>query len=121
MSTVRAAGQKTGSNSVRFYKIYKIYIDPSAIRIQNQVKYRSPVQAIRCRKAAGPGRGFVERIAHQMPKIEEETQRSQAASRMPKNSLFFEKLVPVILVVFSLITLGLVAFAVGILTGLILF
>ena len=56
-----------------------------------------------------------------MPNSEEETRGGQAASRMPKNSLFFEKLVPVILVVFSLITLGLVAFAVGILTGLIPF
>lgn len=43
------------------------------------------------------------------------------ASRMPRNSLFFEKVVPALLVLMGLVTLGLILFAVGVLLGLIHF
>ncbi len=43
------------------------------------------------------------------------------SSRMPGNSIFFEKIVPVLLVVFGIVMVGLVLFAAGVLLGLIKF
>lgn len=40
-------------------------------------------------------------------------------SRMPKDSLYFEKLVPALLISFGVITIVLIIFAAGILLGLI--
>lgn len=42
-------------------------------------------------------------------------------SHMPKNSLFFEKIVPVSLVTMSIVTIGLVLFAAGVILGIIQF
>jgi len=42
-------------------------------------------------------------------------------SRIPKGSVFFEKIVPVLLVVMGILTIGLILFALGILLGLIQF
>jgi hypothetical protein len=43
------------------------------------------------------------------------------SSRMPGNSVFFEKIVPVLLVVMGIVMIGLVVFAAGILLGFIKF
>jgi hypothetical protein len=54
----------------------------------------------------------------------EETMASQPYNRkshIPKNSLFFEKLIPVTLIVLGLITLGLMLFAAGVLLGIVHF
>ena len=45
----------------------------------------------------------------------------QRSSRMPAHSLFFEKVVPVLLGVFGLVMVGLVIFAAGVLLGWIKF
>lgn len=42
-------------------------------------------------------------------------------SRMPKDSFFFEKVVPASLVVMGIVTLGLIVFAAGVLFGLVKF
>lgn len=42
-------------------------------------------------------------------------------SHMPKNSFFFEKVVPVSLAVMGIVTLGLIVFAAGVLLGLVKF
>jgi hypothetical protein len=42
-------------------------------------------------------------------------------SHMPKDSLFFEKIVPVSLAVMGIVTLGLILFAAGVLLGLVKF
>jgi len=42
-------------------------------------------------------------------------------SHMPKDSVLFEKVVPVLLVLFGLITFGLILFAAGIALGMIQF
>lgn len=52
-----------------------------------------------------------------------DSQRSEIRRRahMPPNSIFFEKLVPVILVILGVICAGLILFAAGVLLGLIQF
>jgi hypothetical protein len=42
-------------------------------------------------------------------------------SHMPKDSFFFEKVVPVSLAVMGIVTLGLIVFAAGVLLGLVKF
>lgn len=42
-------------------------------------------------------------------------------SNMPKDSFFFEKIVPVSLAVMGIVTLGLILFAAGVLLGLVKF
>lgn len=46
---------------------------------------------------------------------------SKGASRMPANSLFFEKLVPILLALLGVVMLALVLFAAGVLLGLVKF
>jgi hypothetical protein len=45
----------------------------------------------------------------------------RGASRMPSNSLFFEKLVPILLALLGLVMFTLVLFAAGVLLGLVKF
>lgn len=40
---------------------------------------------------------------------------------MPKNSLLFEKIIPAVLILFAVVTVGLIGFAVGVLLGWITF
>ena len=40
---------------------------------------------------------------------------------MPKGSLFFEKIVPILLAIMGIITLGLILFAAGVILGIIQF
>ena len=40
---------------------------------------------------------------------------------MPSNSVFFDKIVPVLLVVFGIVMIGLIFFAAGVLLGLVKF
>lgn len=47
--------------------------------------------------------------------------RKTGRSHIPHNSLFFEKFVPALLILMTIITVGLVLFAVGVLLGLIRF
>lgn len=47
--------------------------------------------------------------------------KTNSNSHMPKNSVFFEKLVPIALVAMGVITLGLMLFAAGIALGVIHF
>jgi hypothetical protein len=47
--------------------------------------------------------------------------RLNSKSHIPKNSVFFEKIVPVALFLMGLITLGLILFATGVLLGIIQF
>jgi hypothetical protein len=49
------------------------------------------------------------------------TTHRNGKSHMPQNSVFFEKVVPVLLVILGIITLGLMLFAAGVLLGLIHF
>ena len=42
-------------------------------------------------------------------------------SHIPKDSLFFEKIVPISLIVLGLITLGLIIFAAGVILGIVHF
>ncbi len=42
-------------------------------------------------------------------------------SHIPRNSVFFEKIVPVALLVMGMITLGLILFAAGVLLGIVHF
>lgn len=42
-------------------------------------------------------------------------------SHMPKDSFFFEKLVPVSLAIMGIVTLGLIVFAAGVLLGFVKF
>lgn len=46
---------------------------------------------------------------------------AKSKSHMPKDSLFFEKIVPVFLVAMGVITLGLILFAAGVLLGIVQF
>lgn len=46
---------------------------------------------------------------------------ARSKSHMPENSFFFEKAVPVLLVVFGVVMAGLILFAAGVLLGLIHF
>jgi hypothetical protein len=50
-----------------------------------------------------------------------EANRSNSKSHMPKNSIFFEKVVPASLLVMGIITLGLILFAAGVLLGIVKF
>jgi hypothetical protein len=47
--------------------------------------------------------------------------KANSKSHMPRNSFFFEKLVPIALIAMGVITLGLMLFAAGIALGLIHF
>ena len=45
----------------------------------------------------------------------------KSKSHMPKDSLFFEKIVPISLIAMGVITLGLILFAAGVILGIIQF
>jgi len=45
----------------------------------------------------------------------------KSKSHMPKNSVFFEKIVPISLITMGIITLGLMIFAVGVILGIVQF
>ena len=47
--------------------------------------------------------------------------RVNSKSHMPKNSLLFEKLVPISLIIMGVVTVGLILFAAGVLLGLVKF
>lgn len=47
--------------------------------------------------------------------------RVSSKSHMPKNSILFEKLVPISLILMGVITVGLILFAAGVLLGLVKF
>lgn len=46
---------------------------------------------------------------------------SNSKSHIPKNSILFEKIVPVALILMGIITLGLILFAAGVLLGIVKF
>jgi hypothetical protein len=46
-------------------------------------------------------------------------EKKDGKSHMPENSILFEKIVPVLLVVLGVITAGLIVFAAGVLVGII--
>lgn len=50
-----------------------------------------------------------------------EEKRADSKSHMPKNSILFEKVIPVSLVVLGILTLGLILFAAGVLLGIVKF
>jgi hypothetical protein len=50
-----------------------------------------------------------------------QTPAKTSSSRIPPNSLLFEKVIPALLIVLGLITLGLMLFAAGVLLGVIQF
>lgn len=50
-----------------------------------------------------------------------EEKRADRKSHMPKNSILFEKVIPVSLVVLGILTLGLILFAAGVLLGIVKF
>jgi hypothetical protein len=52
-------------------------------------------------------------------KVKSTAQRSN--SHMPEKSLFFEKIVPILLLVLGIVMLGLILFAAGVLIGLVQF
>jgi len=45
----------------------------------------------------------------------------KSKSHMPKDSLFFEKIVPISLITMGIITLGLILFAAGVILGIVRF
>ena len=45
----------------------------------------------------------------------------KSKSHMPQNSVFFEKIVPIVLIILGIIMLGLMLFAAGVLVGLVHF
>jgi hypothetical protein len=45
----------------------------------------------------------------------------KSKSHMPKDSLFFEKIVPISLITLGIITLGLILFAAGVILGIVHF
>lgn len=45
----------------------------------------------------------------------------KSKSHMPKDSLFFEKIVPISLITMGIITLGLILFAAGVILGIVQF
>jgi hypothetical protein len=47
--------------------------------------------------------------------------RAKGKSHMPKDSLFFEKIVPISLITMGIITLGLILFAAGVILGIVHF
>ena len=50
-----------------------------------------------------------------------QTKKTRQASRIPQNSPFFEKVVPALLIVMAVVTVGLILFALGVLVGLVSF
>ena len=52
---------------------------------------------------------------------QEKRAAQRSASHMPKNSIFYEKVVPILLAVMGLVTVGLILFAAGVLFGLVKF
>lgn len=53
--------------------------------------------------------------------MSEIAKQKKVASRMPSNSLFFEKVVPALLVLMGLLTIALVLLAAGVLLGIVHF
>ena len=47
--------------------------------------------------------------------------RVKSSTHMPSDSVFFEKIVPVLLLVMGLLTVGLILFAAGVLLGIVHF
>ena len=47
--------------------------------------------------------------------------RTNSKSHMPKDSLFFEKIVPISLITMGIVTLGLILFAAGVILGIVHF
>lgn len=47
--------------------------------------------------------------------------RTESKSHIPKNSLLFEKIIPALLILMGIITLGLMLFAAGVLLGIVHF
>jgi hypothetical protein len=47
--------------------------------------------------------------------------RADSKSHMPKDSLFFEKIVPISLITMGIITFGLILFAAGVILGIVHF
>ena len=47
--------------------------------------------------------------------------KATSKSRIPQNSVFFEKIVPIALITMGIITLGLMIFAAGVLLGIVHF
>jgi hypothetical protein len=45
----------------------------------------------------------------------------KSKSHMPKDSLFFEKIVPISLIIMGIVTLGLMLFAAGVILGIVHF
>jgi len=48
-------------------------------------------------------------------------QNHTSKSHIPRNSVFFEKVVPALLILMGIITLGLILFAAGVLLGIVRF
>jgi hypothetical protein len=53
--------------------------------------------------------------------VQKQVTSLRGKSHMPANSVFFEKVVPILLALMGLLTVGLVLFAAGVLMGLIKF
>jgi len=49
------------------------------------------------------------------------TQPNTSKSHMPKNSVLFEKIIPILLILLGIITFGLIVFAAGVLLGFVHF
>ena len=47
--------------------------------------------------------------------------RTKSKSHIPTNSIFFEKIVPVALIIMGIVTFGLILFAAGVLLGIVHF
>ncbi len=68
--------------------------------------------------------GEFDRTQRQYPKHFEVTMTSQTStsqSHMPKDSVLFERIIPVVLIVLGLITTGLMLFAAGVVLGIVHF
>lgn len=48
-------------------------------------------------------------------------QKANTKSHIPQNSIFFEKIVPIALIIMGIVTLGLMIFAAGVLLGVVHF
>ena len=62
----------------------------------------------------------METITHREPMIDKKTQNNKK-SHMPENSLFYEKIIPISMIVMGIITVALILFAAGVLLGLVKF
>ncbi len=60
-------------------------------------------------------------ICYMRLEMSETPQQKKSLSRMPDHSVFFEKVVPVLLALMGLLTLTLILFAVGVLLGIVHF